>query len=89
MEIIDISDRHRGPEKIWFVRIEGNKYHIKTDTPWVLEYIRVGYKTNDSNEYVMYDPSGGPYLEIGDKITDTLTLKRIYKDSGNIIFIIE
>ena len=50
---------------------------------YILDYCRVGFEQNDPNKYVMIDPSGVPYLEIGQRLDKTHVINEIVKlDKG-------
>lgn len=55
---------NRDKARIW---LDDNNV-ICSNKDYVLEYMRVGYNSNDKHTIEFIDPSGGPMLSIGDKI---------------------
>ena len=78
-----------------FVKVGDNLYRFDMAEEG-MDYMRVGGKNNqpgiDYNDLGMFDPSGGPYVAVGerifwDEIQDAtahqpLTVKRIYKEES-------
>lgn len=60
-------------------RYGDNRYFVLEDGEWFFDgeklndYIRVGYKT-DPNDPTYIDPSGGPFLEIGSKFKNHVSV---------------
>ena len=78
--LIDITNyRHERNSKLWFKQLNNNEYILDTDTPYILEYMRLGL-TDNENEYYMADPSGGPYIDINSKF-DNYLIDKIYKNN--------
>lgn len=44
------------------------KFDVDKDHKYVLEYIRYGFE-NDNKTIIMMDPSGGPYLSKGQRLS--------------------
>lgn len=76
MEKIDLGINRDGAH-LWFENIKDNIYELKTDKQFVLEYCRIG--TTDA-EVIMVDPSGGPYISIGDVFGDYILESIFYED---------
>jgi hypothetical protein len=78
-----------------FVKVGDNLYRFDMAEEG-MEYMRIGGKDNqpgiDYNDLGMFDPSGGPYVAVGERIFwdeiqgatahSPLTVKRIYKDGS-------
>ena len=78
-----------------FVKVGDNLYRFDMAEEG-MEYMRIGGKDNqpgiDYNDLGMFDPSGGPYVAVGERIFwdeiqgatahPPLTVKRIYKDGS-------
>lgn len=78
--LIDITNyRHERNGKLWFKQLKNNEYVLDTDTPYILEYMRLGF-TDSENEYYMVDPSGGPYIDTNSKF-GKYSINKIYKDN--------
>lgn len=104
-KIIKITDRNRDGAKLWFERIDNinkNIYTIKTDKNFVLKYCRFIFENipadsveydhvyNESKvKYKSFDPSGGPFISVGDIISDKYELKRIFVEDKMTKFFIE
>ena len=70
---IELYNRDRA--NLWLEKENSDIWKLKVDNThkWVLEYIRViGYP-----EIEAIDPSGGPFISVGDILSDTE--KRFYK----------
>lgn len=82
MNKIDLGINRDGAH-LWFENIKDNIYELKTDKQFVLEYCRIGFinKTN----LVMVDPSGGPYIAVGDEF-DGYKLKSIFYEDKRLRF---
>lgn len=76
MKKIDLGINRDGAH-LWFENIKDNIYELKTDKQYVLEYCRIG--TTDA-EVIMVDPSGGPYISIGDVFGDYILESIFYDD---------
>lgn len=103
-EII-VSERNRDGAKIWFERIEDNNFIIKSDKDWVLEYMRYIYTdvpndaiifdfeyNNKKGIYNAIDPSGGPYISVGDEfetVNGKYKLSRIFNKNNDTIFVLQ
>jgi hypothetical protein len=101
-KIIKITDRNRDGAKLWFEQIDNNIYAIKTDKNFVLEYCRFIFENipadsieydhiyNDRKvKYKSFDPSGGPFISVGDVIAEKYKLKRIFVEDKMTKFFIE
>lgn len=78
---IDLGINRDGAH-LWFEKIEDDIYELKTDKQYVLEYCRIG--TTDA-EVTMVDPSGGPYINIGEVFSD-YKLTNIFYEGKNLRF---
>lgn len=92
-EII-VSQRNRDGAKLWLEQIgDSNQYILRTNKPFVLEYCRVIFDEVPQDALIYdfdwgtkkalcraYDPSGGPYISVGEKITNEYKVVRIYVD---------
>ena len=99
-EKIVISKRNRDIAKIWLERIEDNKYVIKSDKQYVLDYMRYMYdkvpndamiydfEYNDGTKgiYTAIDPSGGPYINLGYEIENYKVIRFLSEDNNFYIF---
>jgi hypothetical protein len=81
MNKIDLGINRDGAH-LWFENIKDNIYELKTDKQYVLEYCRIG--TTDA-EVIMVDPSGGPYISIGD-VFDNYKLESIFYEGKSLRF---
>jgi hypothetical protein len=81
MAKIDLGINRDGAH-LWFENIKDNIYELKTDNQYVLEYCRIG--TTDA-EVIMVDPSGGPYISIGD-VFDNYKLESIFYEGKSLRF---
>ena len=101
-KIIKITDKNRDGAKLWFEQIDNNIYTIKTDKNFVLEYCRFVYENipEDSIEYdhiygenkvkyKSFDPAGGPFISVGDIISNKYEIKRIFVENKMTKFFIE
>jgi hypothetical protein len=102
-KIIKIIDKNRDGAKLWFEQIDNsNIYTIKTNKDFVLEYCRFIFEAlpEDSIEYdhiynerkvkyKSFDPSGGPFISVGDVICEKYKLKRIFVENKMTKFILE
>lgn len=77
---------NRDGAKLSLDRIKDNQYVLNVDDKhkYVLEYCRIS--TEDSINYSMYDPSGGPYMYPGYKVSDSVKISKIFKSNNTIIF---
>ena len=89
---IELTNRYRNKNKL--VEVSENKWQLVFDDPKELEWcrsgLREGYDWKD-NEYCFVDPSGGPYISIGDMIDEGLEVERItgeYDEEGNFSYYI-
>ena len=96
-EIILISNRNRDGAKLWLQQIgNSNQYVLKTNKDYVLEYARVIFDDVPDDAEIFdfnwngrkaicraYDPSGGPYITVGEKINEKYSIGRIYVDYNN------
>ena len=89
---IIIVDYNRDGAKIWLELIYDDVYSLKTDKPYVLEYMRLIYDSVPDDALIYdfnwngkkaicraVDPSGGPYISVGDIINKKYKILRIYE----------
>lgn len=81
MNKIDLGINRDGAH-LWFENIKDNIYELKTDKQFVLEYCRIG--TTDA-EVIMVDPSGGPYINVGEVFGD-YKLESIFYEGKSLRF---
>jgi hypothetical protein len=82
MKKIDLGINRDGAH-LWFENIKDNIYELKTDKQYVLEYCRVGIISK--NNLFMVDPSGGPYIGVGD-VFGEYKLDKIFYENDNLRF---
>ena len=63
------------------------KFKVDANHEYILKYMRIGY--NDNNIIDMIDPSGGPYLSIGQRLDKTHIIKSIIEQNNELIIITE
>lgn len=76
MKKINLFNRDKA--NLNLVSEDGKIWAFEVDKPheFVLEYMRVGYRENkESIEFI--DPSGGPFISVGNKLSDNLVVKEI------------
>ena len=77
---------NRYNDKIVFNKIDENTIELSG-----FEFFRTGYNSDEDNKILFIDPSGGPYLQVGDNIHNyiecegILLLESIKEDKGKII----
>ena len=80
--------RNRNGDEYYFVKVEPRIYTIVGN----LKYWRYGGKENqeamDWNDLGFVDPSGGPFISVGDKI-ENQKITRISLDGDKIYFEVE
>lgn len=81
MNKIDLGINRAGAH-LWFENIKDNIYELKTDKQFVLEHCRIG--TTDA-EVIMVDPSGGPYINVGEVFGD-YKLESIFYEGKSLRF---
>lgn len=101
-EKIIITHKNRDGAKIWLEHLYDNTYKLNTDKSFVLEYMRVIFD-NIPDDSLIYDfdlngkkakcnaidPSGGPFISVGE-IFENYKVIRIYdKENIGIIFDVE
>lgn len=73
--------KNRDRAKLWLEQTDSDLWKLKVDPEheYCIKYMRMGgdFEINSDhdvkwNKIAMIDPSGGPYLEIGDKLKDEL-----------------
>ena len=95
----DISNQNRDGQKIWFEMVEPNLYTIHTTSNYALEYARFIYDDVPSDAlifdfehkgkkgiYQAFDPSGGPYIGVGNYEINGETVVRIFHKDNKIYF---
>lgn len=61
-----------------FVEVAENEWVLKFDNPKEYDWCRVGLKNNDDkNDFSFIDPSGGPFISLGDRFFEDLVVERI------------
>lgn len=63
---------NRGCSKVLLTKVAKNKYLLKSD----LDFIRCIF-SKDNSTIVAVDPPGGPFLQVGDAITDSIKIESI------------
>jgi hypothetical protein len=80
----DYSNRYRDVYR--FVKMDDNTYKFEMDGD-SMQWCRFGGKEGqqeiDTNDLGMFDPSGGPFLSVGDFEVDNRKVKRIF--SGDYV----
>lgn len=61
-KLIKLSNRYK--DKNYLRQIGDKEYKYEGD----LEYIRIGYSTEDKHKIEFIDPSGGPFLSVGSEV---------------------
>ena len=51
------------------------KFEVDDEHKYIFEYMRVGYNEDETINFI--DPSGGPFISVGDNITDAKQVKSI------------
>lgn len=76
---------NRDGAKLSLDRIKDNQYILNVDDKhkYVLEYCHVN---RDSANYSMYDPSGGPCMYPGYKVSDSVEISKIFRSDNTVIF---
>lgn len=64
METIILTSRYNDKYKLH--KVEDKKYKVDPS----MSSFRAGLISNDSNHYSFIDPSGGPFLAVGDKVPE-------------------
>lgn len=57
------------------------KFNVDKEHEYVLEYMRCGFE-NDSKTIIMMDPSGGPYLSKGQRLSKDYIIDAFVKIDG-------
>ena len=96
---IDITNQNREGQKIWFEMVEPNLYTIHTTSSYALEYARFIYEDVPSDSmlfdfehngkkgiYQAFDPSGGPYIGVGNYKINGETVVRIFYKDNKLLF---
>ena len=99
MKRIYITNQNREGQRIWFNKIDEHTYTIETDSTYALEYARCMYEAVPDDAciydfehkghkgiYTAFDPSGGPFIGVGDYEIEGNKVIRIYENEGQIIF---
>lgn len=99
MKRIYITKENREGQRIWFNKISENTYTIDTDSNYALNYARFLYEEvaddagifdfEDNGKkgiYTAFDPSGGPFMDVGNYKIEGKTLVRIYHNNGILTF---
>jgi hypothetical protein len=94
---------NRDNAKLWFEKVDGDNYILNTDPnhKYVLEFARIIYDVvpedaeifdfcwnNEKGICRAYDPSGGPYINLGFEVEDKKVV-RIYNKEDKTIFVIK
>lgn len=80
---------NRDGAKLSLDRIKDNQYVLNVDDKhkYVLEHCHVNRViTEDSINYSTYDPSGGPYMYPGYKVSDSAEISKIFISDNTVIF---
>lgn len=95
-ERISITNQNRERQNIWFEKEDDNLYTIHTTSNYALEYASINYTDvpTDAEIYDFcwengkkglissFDPSGGPYISVGDyEIEGKKVVRIFYKDN--------
>lgn len=97
---INITNQNREGQNIWFEEVDKNIYSIHTTSDYALEYSSINYENidDDANEYDVcwdngqkgiihsFDPSGGPYISVGNYKIDGHVVERIYYNDNQLYF---
>lgn len=99
MKRIYITTENREGQRIWFNKISENTYTIDTDSNYALNYARFLYQdvpddaciydfehNGKKGIYTAFDPSGGPFMDVGNYKIEGKTLVRIYYNNGTLTF---
>ena len=99
MERIYITKENREGQCIWFNKIDEGTYTIDTDSNYALKYARFLFQdvpddacvfdfehNGKKGIYTTFDPSGGPFMDVGFYKIEGKTLERIYFDNGTLTF---
>lgn len=84
METIILTSRYNDKYKL--LKVEDKKYKVDPS----MGSFRAGLIPNDSNHYSFIDPSGGPFLAVGDKVPEAnnAIIKSIKVIKGEGTFIV-
>lgn len=83
-KIIELGNRYGA--KNYLELIGDDTYVLRFSDPQEGNWCRVGLAEGHSwedHEYYFVDPSGGPFLSIGNKITEDKVITRIYLEENN------
>lgn len=89
---IELTNRYHSKNKL--VEVSENKWQLVFGDPKELEWCRAGLREGydwKDNEYCFVDPSGGPYISIGDMIDEAQEVERItgeYDEERNFSYYI-
>jgi hypothetical protein len=99
MKKIYITNENREGQRIWFNKVDDRTYTIDSDSDYALEYACMNYKSVPSDAmiydfemngkkgiYTSFDPSGGPYIGVGQYKIEGKTVVRIYDNNGTLTF---
>lgn len=97
--MINITSQNRENQNIWFEKEEDNLYTIHTTSKYALEYACINYEPvpDDAEIYDAcwngkkglihsFDPSGGPYISIGNYEIEGKKLSRIFYENDKLYF---
>ena len=85
-KVINLYNRY--DSAIYLERLHDNDWILKAKDPDDLNYMRIGF-TDDSHEVINFiDPSGGPFMAVGNQI-DNKTITSIEHESGKFIITLE
>jgi len=99
-ERISITNQNRERQNIWFEKEADNLYTIHTTSNYALEYAGINYTDvpTDAEIYDFcwengkkglissFDPSGGPYISVGNYEIEGKKVVRIFYKDNNIHF---
>jgi hypothetical protein len=99
MKKIYITNENREGQRIWFNKVDDRTYTIDSDSDYALEYACMNYTSVPSDAmiydfemngkkgiYTSFDPSGGPYIGVGQYKIEGKTVVRIYDNNGTLTF---
>jgi hypothetical protein len=103
MEKILLTNCNRDGAQIWFEPVGDDVYTIHSNKSYVLEYTRFIFERAPADAelydhiysdgtkvfYKAFDPSGGPYIEVGRQIGNKRIVRIYVKDNKTLFKIID
>lgn len=97
---INITHQNREGQNIWFEKVGENLYTIDSTSDYALQYSTINYDAlpNDAEEYDFcwecgtkgnihsFDPSGGPFISVGNYEIEGKKVSRIFYENKQIHF---